>query len=648
LGNFFSRTKAWSSTSTKLWVTSFSPKRKTQIDQLIIAVTGVLFGFALGTGLGLNRLASLAVGLIVGVGVVFAKSLVVYLVIQTLALAVLGVVTYILVRIVPGFQIDAILVQGIYLFVIGLSPMVLLIGKVRSAFSPLRSRTITQLFAVILFTWLVRLLRQSRIPDAEYALHMMYSGEDNAGVIAIIAMSLKDGVTRNSSLFGEFFNGIYLTGAYLIRTFGDSSSNEFLPALTHWNITTLFLAWAPLAALLVLVFSGKSFRATAEIFLVVLFSAITILLFWPFVPLGHTSVISSGLFAAGLLAITLNRRWSRRNPIFYVSVSSALAFVVATTWFPLMPLAAATTAAIFLSVVFASHKQQLKRISIFLIGGFLVLTLILLPEVLERVGDSDSYLRMAGGTRTVSELLMLFWLAIAGLIVWRYSKAPKGVLKVGEPLFVGVVVLLLASNVVLYINGLANNSLTPGYGASKYFMVSVALSLPVFFILLSRNRFEKGQLVRVVGSGLVVLFGILYVQPDSRATAVSFVTPAPAINVENFRGGVLGSIKMAISKEPDHVFCVSDYGFSYSDDLSIESYLCTRWSQSILGQEWPQEWRFVPLDRIPQDSLIPVLESLRDKKVSVIRFSRADLPLLKQDTWWGPYVDKSWEIIPVR
>jgi hypothetical protein len=314
-----------------------------------------------------------------------------------------------------------------------------------------------------------------------------------------------------------------------------------------------------------------------------------------------------------------------------------------------MPLAAATTAAIFLAVVFASDKQQSRRISIFLIGGFIVLSLTLLPEVLARVGASDSYLQMVGNTRTASELLMLFWLAIAGFIVWRYSKATKGFLKVGKPLFVVVVVLLLASTVALYINGLANNPIPPGYGASKYLMVSVALSLPVFFMLLfSRNRFEKSQLVRVVGSGLVVLFAILYVQPDSRATAVSFVTASPEITLEDFQGGVFSAIKVAISQEPDHVFCVSDYGFPISREIDWESYFCTRWSESILGNPGPYEWKALPLGEIGRKKWKPILESLRDKKVSVIRFSKEDMPLLKQDTWWGPYVDESWEIIPVR
>jgi hypothetical protein len=629
------------------WLSRLSPRRKMQIDRLIVAFAGLLFGFALGTGLGLNRIASLAVGLIVGVGVFFANSIVTYLVIQTLSLAVLGVGFYVLIRAVPGFQIDAIFVQATYLFVMVLSPAVLLSGKVRSAFSNLSARPISQLLAVFFFTGLVRHLRQSRPSDPDYALSMMYSAEDNAGVVSILAKSIKDGVTPHASLFGEFFNGIYLTASYLISAFGQSSANDFLPALTHWNITTLFLAWAPLAALLVIVLSGKGFRPVAEIFVVGLSSAVMIVLFWPFVPLGHTSVISSGLFAAALLAITLNRGWARSNPVFYVSVSSALAFIVANTWFPLMPLAAATTAAIFLAVVFSNYNQQVKRISFFLIVGFLVLSLILLPEILKRVQDSGAYLQMVGGTRTASELLILLWLAISGMVIWKYSKSLRGVLSVGKPLFLTVLVFLLASNVAIYINGLANNSLTPGYGASKYIMVSVAFSMPVFFMLLTRNRFEKGRLVRIIGSGLVVIFAILFVQPDSRATAVSFVTPAPAVNFDNSRVGVFKTIKTALSKNPDHVFCVSDYGFPYYGDVNMDSYFCTRWAQSLLGDEGGSEWRFVPLGRIPQESLLPVIETFMNKKVLVLRFSKSDMPLLEKDTWWAPYVDDSWEIIPV-
>jgi hypothetical protein len=213
---------------------------------------------------------------------------------------------------------------------------------------------------------------------------------------------------------------------------------------------------------------------------------------------------------------------------------------------------------------------------------------------------------------------------------------------------VGVVVLVLASNVAIYINGLANNSLTPGYGASKYIMVSVAFSLPVFFLLLSSIRFEHGQLVRVIGSGLVIVFAVIFVQPDSRVTAVSFVTPAPAVNFDNSRVGVFKTIKTALSRNPDHVFCVADYGFPYYGDVNMDSYFCTRWAQSLLGDEGGSEWRFVPLGRIPQESLLPVIEAFENKKVLVLRFSTSEMPLLKEDTWWAPYVDDSWEIIPVR
>jgi hypothetical protein len=56
----------------------------------------------------------------------------------------------------------------------------------------------------------------------------------------------------------------------------------------------------------------------------------------------------------------------------------------------------------------------------------------------------------------------------------------------------------------------------------------------------------------------------------------------------------------------------------------------------------------VPLGRISEDSLTPVLEDYKDKKVALIRFTDPNNVIPVSDTWWVKYVDPDWKIIEVK
>ena len=115
------------------------------------------------------------------------------------------------------------------------------------------------------------------------------------------------------------------------------------------------------------------------------------------------------------------------------------------------------------------------------------------------------------------------------------------------------------------------------------------------------------------------------------------------------QSGVLMALNEALSKNPDQIFCVSDYGIPVPGaELNMNSYSCTRWGQSLVGDENGQQWRFVPLGSMAEESLLEVLEIYSDKRVVIVRFTDPGNPLLIRDTWWSKYVDESWEIVTVR
>jgi hypothetical protein len=312
-----------------------------------------------------------------------------------------------------------------------------------------------------------------------------------------------------------------------------------------------------------------------------------------------------------------------------------------------MPFTAASIGLIFLSLLQIHRFRKDKKTFLGLIGIFLAAGAVLLPGVLILSTDSPIYLAMPGGTRPVGEPLILGWLALAAVVSWVLSKKQnKGLF--GSRLFLGILLLLLASNLYLFLTGLANNAGQPGYGALKYLMTSIAFSTPLLWFVLSSQKPRKGIVLALL-TGVALIFAVITFQYDSRSVGSSFVSESQPANVAAAQSGVFLAIGEALSKNPEQIFCVTDFELHSPDaEQSASAYLCTRWAQSLVGDEGGQEWRFVPLGRIPEESLTPVLEAYKDKEVVIIRFTDPSNPLEIDETWWSKYVDESWEVISVR
>jgi hypothetical protein len=551
----------------------------------------------------------------------------------------------------PTFSLEPTLFQLGYLALVAMSPLVCFVPRIKKALGSLAIPGSVQLTVSILFAGLVVFLR-SRMPnDGVFALTDMYFGEDNGGVIEVLAHSLRDGYTPYSSHLGEFINAAYLAAAGNITWFGDMGELGLLPALTHYNMTLLFMAWLPIAALSAVVFSGKKFTPPITIAVISVMTAVSALLFWPFVPLGHTSVISAGLFAMSLLAITLNRKLALDHPLLFISLITSLGLIVGNIWFPMMPFAAATVALAFLALLQVEYQKGNKKIVIALVSLFAGLGLLLLPTVLGLVLENSGLLQLQGGTRTPATGLVVIWLIMLATAIGFVSSKSKDQTLVGSKLFTLILVVLVVSNFYLLISGYLNNAGQLGYGATKYLLTSIAFTIPLLLIPILESV-RKLRLLEVVAFGAVLMLIVLMVQPDSRKVPRDIVSSSNKSISESRYASVAKSLKQALDKRPDHVFCVADYGLPLPDSqMNFDSYSCNRWAGSINGDESLFIWGFVALGRAPKETLEVTRDTLEGKKVILIRLTDdpqnnlAGLDVL--DTWWAEYVDPSWQIINV-
>jgi hypothetical protein len=637
----------------------YSTNRATNL--ILTLTTGFLFGYSVSIGLGLNILVSVSIAALVAVGVLISGSLVAYLLTQTVALASLAALSQVAFRVIPDFRIDAGVFQFSYLLIILLNPLLSLISKVKSATNSFSISAPVQLFTALMFAFLVQFLRSRMPSDAEFALTRMFKGEDNAGIVETLAGSLRSGFTPQASQFGEFVNSIYLTSAGLISTLSNSNYPALLPALTHFNVTLLFMAWIPIAALLAIVLAGRNQTDANKIVILCVSTILLAFLFWPFVTLGHTSVISAGLFAMSLLAVTLNNRFATSHPIAYAFLVTSLGLIIGTTWFPLMPFAAATVALTYLYLLWLEYKKGNAKTVFVLAAVLAVISVILLPRVLTLAQNSGDLLELQGGTRFATTGLITITLFLVVIVTWKLLRIPYDSNTKGKNLFTLTIGVLVSTNIYLLISALDGNQEGFGYGATKYLVTTISLSLPVLWIV--AVEYLKPTNTKVIAaSGVVLILSILMIQPDSREVPVAIVAPqlipmqllAPPDPSEVSKpSAIANGLQIAFQLNPDHVICVSDLEVSsVSGQVDFDSYFCNRWAGSLNSNKDPFTWGAVALGRLGKDSLSEFRANYRGDVVAVVRISNpkdSTTPTLdKSETWWWDYADESWEVVTVH
>jgi len=620
------------------------------LRNLGLGLIGGVFGYATARGLGLTTLPSLLFALFAGVGVYITKSLTLYLLVQVIALSSLSALYFLLFLFNSSLSIPSEFFQTFFATVVVLAPVILIFfqktGGPNRKFSPPYS---LELSSTILFFVLVQFLKTSRPSNSLFALSQMYDAEDNAGVVNVLRQSLELGYSNHVFKFGEFMNAVYLAAAGQITWFGDQEDLGLVSALTHFNLTTLFMAWVPISVMFTIVISGKKLNSLESIVVLGVLSATLILLLWPFVNHGHTSVITASLFAMPLVAIFLNQKFALSFPIFFALTVIVMASIVGSTWFPLAPFATVTVLIAISSLSWTQYKRGKRKTMVGLAISTGLLAITQLPTAIDTVRNDSYYLQLAGGTRSAGELLVLVWLSLAAFSIWLRSRSEKKMAYSGSGDFSLVVLTLISSVLYIFVAGVSANAGTPGYGASKYLITAICISLPVLYISLMDEE-RRQALIPTISLGVVLILSMIFFQPDTRNVAISFIQPASAAVLETPITGVTPALLQALNEQPDHVLCVSDFGYpAPEEEVRKESYLCTRWAQSLVGGDSDSSgWGFVPLNRQNVSYMLDVVESYKDRRVVLIRFTDSTSPKLLQDVWWSEYVDKSWKIITVR
>ena len=631
---------------------ALAQSRATQTGLTVL--TGFLFGYSVSVGLGLDLTATLAFGLLAAAGVWVSGSLISYLVIQTIILASAAVLSKVAFTIIPDFRVESETFQISFGAMILLSPFLGLVRQIKDSLELLRVSVFVQASGVVMFAGLVQFLRSRMPADATHALTRMFEGEDNAGIVEVLSGSINNGFTPQASQFGEFINGLYLFAASTITLFSESDSGGLLSVLTHYNMTLLFMAWIPLAALCALSLSGKRFTDGVSIVFVATSTVISALLFWPFVTLGHTSVISSGLFAMSLLALALNRDLAIKHPLFFALLVTSLGFVVGTSWFPMMPFAAATVALTYFSLLQVEYKKGNVKIVVLLVSVFTGLSIALLPGVVNLVLNSGRYLEMQGGTRSATLGLVSLFTVLVALCTKKLVSSFDWKIQVGPQLYLATLAVLLGSNIYLLVSGYFENSGSFGYGATKYLLTTISFALTVIFITgIESIKSASPKLIATLGVGVAIV--ILMVQPDSRKvpaaallpnlTSWQFLNPNISSEDPEYRA-IASAINIAMREKPDHVFCVSDAEESWN------SYFCNRWAGSINLDQSSFVWGAVPIGVNTKESLSDYEAKLDANTVTILRISKpSDLgnSLTEAiDPWWSDYVNPSWKVIDVK
>lgn len=644
----------------KFWFIRTSKLGGKIFSHILLALTGLIFGFALSVGLGLELEPSIAISLVTGFGVFAARSLSGYLLFQTVSLAFLSLAVMLAFRIAPNMTIETSFVQLTYLFVFTTVPFLAFLPFLRSPINRLRSSSSIQLVASVSFAFLVFFLRERMPANSGFALSSLYGMEDNAEIAGQLATSLNTGFTTHISGLGQVSNGLYVAAAGLTNQFGLEPSSALIAPFTHWNVTLLFLSWIPFSVLVALVATGRKTSRAFSLAAILSMSAILALLLWPFIGLGHTSVISASLFAVVLLGLTLNKKLADEHPIIFMVLITSLGFIIGNIWFPLMPFAAAAVSLTLVAILQSQFLRGNKRAVIFLLLIFAAAFFALVPRLIELVGANDTLIVLVGATRSASQLLVILWLGLMAMAAWSISRRGAGTKLVGSNLFVLTLAILLASNIYLVITGMLSNggSSAYGYGATKYLLTSISFSIPILWLVISMKRAKQKSLIAAV-TGLSLTFALFVAQPDY---GLLFTTRALTVTPPEdptFETKVTSAIREALESKPDQILCISDKGKPMPvenaqwNDYQWEAYLCTRWSDSLSGNASREGflWRSTMINSYPEETLGQVRESFAGKKVVIIRFAyppeENSEPAENDSLWWSKYVDSSWKVIPV-
>jgi hypothetical protein len=382
-------------------------------------------------------------------------------------------------------------------------------------------------------------------------------------------------------------------------------------------------------------------------------SVISALLIWPFSSIGHTSALLSSQFALPLFTLLANQKFLRTKPLLYTLIASSLAFLASNVWFPLLPLTFFGIGIVFFQLVLNREfltKNSKILLSVILVSAIFVVFLKLFPYINpapqgEENTASGIYrtiqvLTAAGGTRAASITTVLIWACIVIAIAFIFRSNEDKAINARN---IGIVLIFTAaifSAGAFHLLGMITNDWNPGYGATKYLVLIIGVTLPAALILIQNHiRLGLASLVSVHG---ILIFTLVLTQGELGLIAKSPIFTRGFDESTSYINPDVRALATALESKPDQILCTDkspDFQLAQVD--ALRAYHCSRWGSSLVGADGTDalSWRFSHLDRVPKTNLSRVATTLNEKKLALIFFDHVPT---KDDPWWVKYSGENW------
>ena len=592
-------------------------------------ILGALLGGVIVTAFSPSIPIAILTVVVTGALVTFVGSLTRLLIAQTVLLGPFVLLLSLLV-LIPEFRLNA-LTLGVVTFAIIIAGPVILQVLVGARLGNIPHQRGLEFAAVGLSLATVLAWRFFMPADGLHALNLMYSSEDNAGIIGNLARLLRFGFDyETTQSLGEWSNVFYNVGAALSNGLGSETPTYLLAPLTQWNFIILTFGMVPLTVMLAMTLSKHKMSTAQSLVFFVAATSATALLIWPFTLFGHLSVILAICLLIPTISFLGNRGLRNQLGPLAVFFLAASAYLAANAWFPLIPLSLG-----ILGVTIWFHRDSTGRTIVSLAAVTTILGLAVRGWNIISESSLRSLAASPGATREISIALTILWLVAMMVVAINYSRRPQ---KKSHPVLWALAVFVLSA-VSIWLFGAIVNGGEAGYGGNKFLLAAVCATTPFLLIALAEKVQRKSILATLI-VGVVSVFLVVTTQKEIGSLIKSpFIQASPVVDPIS-TAPVIESIISAIDQDPDAVYCATP---TLQPDLgdSLLGYMCSRWAASLRGQDDANaySWRYALIGTRPPEEILKPIEAASNSNVILIEVGASD-PTVRG--WWEDLIPESW------
>jgi hypothetical protein len=251
-----------------------------------------------------------------------------------------------------------------------------------------------------------------------------------------------------------------------------------------------------------------------------------------------------------------------------------------------------------------------------------------------------------GGSRSATSTTVILW-AILILATALSISHRRGVSRENPNIrFAQLLTAAVATSGGFLLIGLMTNDWSPGYGATKYLIVIISITIPAMMVL--ALRLYEGNLTSIVLASGTLLLALILSQGElgnlGKSTLFSIEPPKTSAEVHPD----VRSLVVALKDNPDQILCTDQaQDFNTPQAEPHRSYLCSRWGSSLVGADFGDAilWRYSLLDRIPKTEMPRIANLQKDSKLALLYFVRESST---GKPWWSEISGQSWILRQVK